>query len=187
MEAGVPSALGELRGLCPRRALPPWDARGVAERQAARLLRRHEITAAPVPEEVIADLPYVRVRYIRARTLAAAARWTGGRWTIIVNKDDTIGRQRFSLAHEFKHVLDHHVASRVYRDRAGRSAHAQAERAADCFAAALLMPKAYVKRAFYDRGIRDERVLAREFGVSVAAMRFRIDELGLREPVGAGA
>jgi Zn-dependent peptidase ImmA (M78 family) len=159
----------------------------VAERQAARLLRRRGITAAPVPEEVISDLPYVRVRYIRARTLAAAARWTGGRWSIIVNRDDTTGRQRFSLAHEFKHVLDHPLADRVYRDRVGRSAHAQAERAADCFAAALLMPKAWVKRAFYDQGIRDERILAREFAVSAAAMRYRIDELGLREPAGVHA
>lgn len=181
------SALAELRALCPDRALSPWDARGVAERQAARLLRRAGVTEAPVPEEVIADLPYVRVRYVKARRLAAAARWTGGRWSIIVNLDDTVGRQRFSLAHEFKHVLDHPNAERVYRDRAGRSAHAQAERAADCFAAALLMPKALVKRAFYDQGVRDERVLAREFGVSVAAMRFRIDELGLREPEGIGA
>lgn len=181
------SALAELRALCPDRALPPWDARGIAERQAARLLRRSGVTQAPVPEEVISDLPYVRVRYVKARRLAAAARWTGGRWSIIVNSDDTIGRQRFSLAHEFKHVLDHPQADRVYRDRAGRSAHAQAERAADCFAAALLMPKPWVKRAFYDQGIRDERLLAKQFGVSVAAMRFRIDELGLREPEGITA
>lgn len=176
------SALAELRALCPDRALPPWDARGVAERQAARLLRRSGVTHAPVPEEVISGLPYVRVRFVKARKLAAAARWTGGRWSIIVNSDDTLGRQRFSLAHEFKHVLDHPNANRVYRDRADRSGHAQAERAADCFAAALLMPKAWVKRAFYDHGIRDDRMLARQFGVSVTAMRFRINELGLHEP-----
>ena len=181
------SALAELRAICPDRALPPWDARSIAERQAARLLRRAEVTEAPVPEEVISDLPYVRVRFVKARKLAAAARWTGARWSIIVNSDDTLGRQRFSMAHEFKHVLDHPKAHRIYRDRAGRSGHAQAERAADCFAAALLMPKAWVKRAFYDQGIRDERLLAKQFGVSVAAMRFRIDELGLREPEGIAA
>lgn len=178
------SALVELRALCPPHALPPWDARGVSERQASRLLRRWNVTAPPVPEEVIADLPYVRVRYVKARTIAAAARWTGGRWTIIVNRDATVGRQRFSLAHEFKHVLDHPIAGFVYRDRAGRSAHLQAERAADCFAAALLMPRAWVKRAFYDEGIRDERMLAQRFGVSVAAMRVRVEELRLREPQG---
>lgn len=181
----MPSALAELRGLSPARPLPAWDARGVAERQAARLLLRQEVTAPPVPEEVISTLPYVRVRYVQARTLAAAARWSVGRWTIIVNRDATAGRQRFSLAHEFKHVLDHPARSDLYRDRAGRSAHFQAERAADCFAAALLMPRAWVKRAFYGEGIRDERMLARVFNVSVAAMRVRVEELRLREPAGA--
>lgn len=178
------SALAELRSLCPPRRLAPWDTRGIAERQAARLLRRHGVTAPPVPEEVIADLPYVRVRYIQARNLAASVRWSKAqrRWMILVNRDDTAGRQRFSLAHEFKHVIDHPLATAVYRDSAGRSAYLQAERAADVFAAALLMPKAWVKRAFYDQGIRDPRVLARQFEVSVAAMRVRIDQLGLLEP-----
>lgn len=173
------SALGELRGLCPPRGLAPWDAKGVAERQAMRLLRRQGVTAPPVPDEVISTLPYVRVRYVDARTFAAVAKWKSGRWTILVNREGTVGRQRFSLAHEFKHVLDHPARDRLYLDRAGRSGHAGAERAADCFAAALLMPKAWVKRAFYDQGIRDERMLARQFGVSVAAMRIRLDELGL--------
>lgn len=178
------SVLGELRGLCPDRALPPWDTRQVAERQAARLLSRLGVTAPPVPDEVIGGLPYVRVRYVRAHALSATARWSKAqrRWVILVNADDTVGRQRFSLAHEFKHVIDHVSAKNVYRDRAGRSAYLQSERAADYFAAALLMPKAWIKRAYFDQGIHDERVLARMFDVSVAAMRVRIDQLGLRDP-----
>ncbi len=176
------SALGELRALCPAHALAPWEVRGVAERQAMRLLRRWDITEPPIPDEVITEFPYVRVRYVNARTFAATARWKAGAWTILVNRNGTAGRQRFSLAHEFKHVLDHHLASRVYRSRPGRSAHLQAERAADVFAAALLMPRTWVKSAFYAEGIRDERVLARRFGVSVAAMRVRADELRLFEP-----
>ncbi len=180
----MPSALAELRSLCPVRPLTAVDARQIAERQAARLLRHHAVTAPPVPEEVIAGLPRVRVRYVRVRNLAASARWSPAhrRWVILVNRDDTAGRQRFSLAHEFKHVIDHVQTSTIYRDRAGYSAYRQAERAADTFATALLMPKAWVKRAFYDEGIRDARVLARHFEVSVAAMRFRIDQLGLLEP-----
>jgi Zn-dependent peptidase ImmA (M78 family) len=63
-----------------------------------------------------------------------------------------------------------------------RTAHFQAERAADAFAAALLMPKSWIKRTFYDHGIRDEYELARRFQVSVASMRWRIDELRLYEP-----
>ena len=176
------SALGELRSLCPRHALAPYEVRGVAERQAQRLIRRWGLSEPPVPDEAITEFPYVRVRFVRARTFAATARWKSGRWTILVNRNATAGRQRFSLAHEFKHVLDHHVADRVYRARPGRSAHHQAKRAADSFAAALLMPRVWVKRAFYDEGIRDESVLAQRFGVSVAAMRVRADELGLFEP-----
>lgn len=86
-----------------------------------------------------------------------------------------------------KHIADHPLASLIYRDRPGASAYLQAERAADAFACAVLMPKAWVKRAFYGDGIRDERLLARRFGVSVEAMRIRIDELGLREPVEVAA
>lgn len=178
------SVLAELRSLCPERTLPVWDARQVAERQAARLLRHHRITGPPVPEEVIASLPRITVRYVPAKTFAATARWSRAQrqWVILVNRRDTAGRQRFSLAHEFLHVIARPYEKRVYRDRAGRSAYLQAERAADIFASALLMPKPWVKRAFYDQGIRDERMLARLFDVSVAAMRVRVDQLALREP-----
>lgn len=185
----MPSVLAELRAVSPPRPLAPWDAQQVAERQAARLLRRHGLSTPPVPEEVIADLSYVRVRYVQARALAATARWSRAqrKWVILINQDDTAGRRRFSLAHEFKHVVDHRLKALIYRDRRATSAYLQAERAADVFAAALLMPKAWVKRAFYDEGLRDERVLARRFGVSVAAMRVRIDQLGLLEPEAVAA
>ena len=178
------TVLADLRALCPARSLAPWDARNVAERQATRLLRRQGIDGPPVPDQVIADLPHVRVRYVAAQNLSATARWSKAhrRWVILVNSGDTTGRQRFSLAHEFKHVIDHPAAKVLYRDEAGRSAYLLAERSADTFASALLMPKPWVKRAFYDEGIRDERILARRFDVSVAAMRVRIDQLGLIEP-----
>lgn len=115
----MPSVLAELRAVVPPRPLAPWGAHQVAERQAARLLRRHGLSAPPVPEEVIAELPYVRVRYVRAKALAATARWSVNqlKWVILVNRDDTAGRRRFSLAHEFKHVVDHRLKGRIYRDR----------------------------------------------------------------------
>jgi Zn-dependent peptidase ImmA (M78 family) len=95
------------------------------------------------------------------------------------------GRRR-SLAHEFKHLLDWSKVGDLYRDGYYTS-HYQAERAADAFAAALLMPKAWVKRAFYDQGIRDEYALARRFQVSVASIRWRVDELRLYEPAQVAA
>jgi Zn-dependent peptidase ImmA (M78 family) len=177
----VPSAVAELRRLAPRRPLPPWTARSVAERQASRLLRLSGVSEPPVPEFVIEDLPRVEVHYRARRGLSGTTKWSDGRWVILINRSDTWGRQRFSLAHEFKHLLDWPQADDLYRD-GFRSAHFQRERAADAFAATFLMPKTWLKRAFYDQGIRDEFQLARYFQVSVAAMRFRLDELKLFEP-----
>lgn len=177
----MPSVVAELRQLAPRRALAPWEARLVAERQASRLLQLTGVTEAPVPEQIIEYLPRVEVHYRGRSGLSGTTKWTEGRWAILVNRNDTWGRQRFSLAHEFKHLLDWSKADTLYRD-GYRTAHFQAERAADAFATTLLMPKAWIKRAFYDDGIRDEHALARRFQVSVASMRWRIDELRLREP-----
>jgi hypothetical protein len=182
----VPNALAELRACCPPRRLTGADARQVAERQAARLLRHFGVVTEPVPDQVVTELPYVRVRFVRARHFVASARWSTvyRRWLILVNlNDSTLGRRRWSLMHEAHHVLSHPTARLNFQDRPGASAYLQAERAADRFAAAVLMPKPWVKRAFYGEGIRDERVLARRFAVSVEAMRIRIDELRLREPV----
>ncbi len=180
------SAVAELRQLAPRRKVSMAEARLVAERQATRLLRIAGVTEPPVPEQVIEWLPRVEVHYLGRRGLSGTAKWASGRWVILVNRNDTWGRQRFSLAHEFKHVLDWSKAETLYCD-GYRTAHYQAERAADAFAAALLMPKVWVKRAFYDEGIRDELALARRFQVSVASMRWRIDELRLLEPAEVAA
>lgn len=182
------SVLAELRALTPHRPLASAEARMVAERQAAKLLRLEGIDEPPVPEQVIEWLPRVRVVYRRrGRGFSAAVRWLDGRWVIVVNSADTWGRQRFSLAHEFKHVLDGPTEHLLYVDRGLLTARTQRERAADCFAAALLMPRLLLKRAFYDEGLRDEYALARQFQVSVAAMRWRLDELGLFEPIGVAA
>lgn len=182
------SVVGELRALCPHRPLAPAEARIVAERQAGKLLRLEKIDAPPVPEQVIEWIPRVRVVYHRrSRGFSGAAKWLDGRWTIVVNAADTWGRQRFSLAHEFKHLLDSPTDDLLYRDRGALSARTQRERAADYFAACLLMPRSLLKRVFYDDGIRDEQTLARAFQVSVAAMRWRLDEVGLFEPAEAAA
>jgi hypothetical protein len=44
------------------------------------------------------------------------------------------------------------------------------------------MPRPWLKRCFYDEGFHDPQVLARRFRVSVPAMRYRFDQLGLLEP-----
>jgi Zn-dependent peptidase ImmA (M78 family) len=51
----------------------------------------------------------------------------------------------------------------------------------DYFAACLLMPRMWVKRAWSD-GINDQRALAALFDVSVTAMGIRLEQLGLSAP-----
>lgn len=174
--------LSQLRDLCPPRRLAPYEARRIAEQQASRLLALMRVAEAPVPEQIIEYFPRTRVEYVTARALSGAAQWRGGRWIILVNRTDTWGRQRFSLAHEFKHVIDCPLADTLYRSRDAATRTALAERAADTFAASLLMPRVLMKRAFYDEGIRDARQLARHFQVSAAAMRIRLEQLHLFEP-----
>lgn len=164
------------------RSLAPWEARSVAERQAHRFHALLGITEPPFPKVAIERLPRVEVRYINSPSLSGAISWRRGKWRMLINAGESRGRRAFSRAHELKHVIDHPMADRLYRDSRFGSADALAERAADYFAACLLMPKTWLRRCFYDEGFRDPAVLARRFGVSAPAMRWRFDELGLLEP-----
>jgi Zn-dependent peptidase ImmA (M78 family) len=94
-------------------------------------------------------------------------------------------RRRFTLAHELGHHLLRHSASfhLDFFDAAGSAGDApgynwQHERAANEFAANLLMPAELVRREA-DR-VRDIDELAAAFDVSRQAMAFRLAALGLR-------
>jgi Zn-dependent peptidase ImmA (M78 family) len=89
------------------------------------------------------------------------------------------GRQRWSLAHEFKHILDHPFVTIVYPRRNGRAD--PAEQACDYFAACLLMPRRWLRQAWAD-GECDVQALARRFGVTPKAIRLRLLQVGLIEP-----
>ena len=171
--------VAEVRRMCPSRRLAPWEARSVAERQAHHFHALVGVTEPPFPEQAIEYLPRLQVRYVTAQRLAGALSWRNGKWRILVNRGDPWGRQRFSLAHELKHLIDHPVRGAVYADSRFGSGERVAEKTADYFAACLLMPKAWLKRCYYDEGFRDPRVLARRFQVSTQAMRYRFDQLGL--------
>jgi Zn-dependent peptidase ImmA (M78 family) len=174
------SVLASLRALVPKRPLTPGETLRIAELQANRLLEYFAIETAAVPEEIISQLP--RVRVIRELlAVSGSAHWNGRHWIIIVNTDESLVRQRFSLMHEFKHVLDHTTRQFLYRDRPFQTAAEQAERVADYFAACLLMPKRVVKQLWCS-GHQNLPVLAAKLQVSVPALRYRLDQLGLTEP-----
>ncbi|GAA5126135.1 ImmA/IrrE family metallo-endopeptidase [Haloechinothrix salitolerans] len=89
-------------------------------------------------------------------------------------------RRRFTLSHEFKHVLDHPFIKVIYNDLGKNAAERerQIEQLCDYFAGCLLMPRNWLKRA-WSNGVQDQAALAAMFNVSEAAMAVRLQQIGL--------
>lgn len=172
-QATTPSTLSRLRALSPNVRLTRDDARVIAERQANKLIELLDAIDG-IHESHIADLP--RIRIIReALPTSGLSYWNGIEWIIVLNESESPTRQRFSLLHEYKHVIDHGQQQTLYVSEQ------DAERAADYFAACALMPKRDLKRVYCTVTQRVE-ALADYFGVSPSALRIRLEQTGLTEP-----
>jgi hypothetical protein len=183
---GERAVLAILRAKAPHRALDPGEAARVAEWQATTLLELAGLSKPPTPASLITELPRVCVQHDVDLPVSGCTSWHNGRWVIILNAAEPLVRQRFSLAHEFKHAVDHRFRHELYVDRPGLSAEVQAERAADYFAACLLMPRRWLYRAWTD-GHQRISELSRMFSVSPQAMGRRLEHLGLRLPLDSSA
>ena len=172
--------VADLRALMPQRALSMNESFRVAELQASRLLSGSGVTEPYVPEAVIAGLPRVQVERLSPIPVSGSTHWVRGRWHIIVNGSEPLVRQRYSLAHEAKHILDAPFIHLLYPALYGQTADERSEQVADFFAACLLMPRPWVKRS-WGRGLHDLRRLAATFAVSQTAMRIRLLQIGLIE------
>jgi hypothetical protein len=174
------SVLAILRSVIPQRALHSFEeAKRIAELQASRLLELHGIGAGPVPTEMIAQLPKIEIEPVEV-SVSGASFWNGRAWIIQLNRYESPARQRFTLAHEYKHIIDHNAADRLYpgpRD----SATERAEQAADYFAGCLLVPKKLLKRAYYG-GMQRPSDLAEFFQVSQPAILVRLRQTGITDP-----
>lgn len=176
------SVLKDLREITPPRPLSDAEARGIAERQAARFLRLSGIAEPHVPGSIIADLPRITVEVRSGLPESGVSFWDNQvkLWRIWLRAQDVAVRQRFSLAHELKHVIDNDVIDFAYPPLGLLSSRKRAEAVCDYFAACLLMPRPWVKRA-WGLGIQQVDALAELFGVSGEAMARRLSDLGLRE------
>ncbi len=176
----APSVLKQLRALIPTRDCEAAEATTIAERQATRLLGLLG-RGGTIGIEAIAELPRIRVVY-EALPVSGMSHWNGRSWIITINRDDPLTRQRFTVLHEFKHIIDHGAAARLYRDTAGSSRRAtaaeQAEQAADYFAGCALIPRQALK-SVWGQGMQRITVLAEHFGVSPAAIEVRLSQTGL--------
>ncbi len=175
-----PNAIRLVRDCMPLRPLYYAEALRYAELQAERFLALQGIDHPAVPESAITTLPRVHVNRFTPFPLSGAAHWTEGRWMIALNGAEPLTRQRFSLAHEFKHVLDHRFIDVIYAEFPEAERDAMVERICDHFAACLLMPRTWVHAAYFGgtHGVID---LARMFGVSSSAMSIRLRHLGIKQ------
>jgi Zn-dependent peptidase ImmA (M78 family) len=150
----------------------------IAERQAALLLDLWGISEPPVPQFVISSLPGLLVEWRKDWPISGLSVQTPTHWQIVISAEEPRWRQRFSLAHELKHVIDDPVIQRKHRHLAPDKRDQRAERMCDWFAACLLMPRPWVKHD-YCGGLQNPYRLAQRYYVSTEAMTTRLTELGL--------
>lgn len=172
------STLALLRDVIPPRRVTLRESLAIAELQANRMREYFGLVEPAIPSDLVTELPRIAVRYDIDLPVSGSAHWDGRRWIITLNAAEPFLRRRFSLMHEFKHIIDHTNKHLLYGAADDPAAAERAERVADYFAACLLMPKRWVKR-LWGEGVQRPSQLARRFGVSVPAMRYRINHLAL--------
>jgi Zn-dependent peptidase ImmA (M78 family) len=173
------TTLSGLRRLLPQRAISYPEALAVAEKQANRLAARHR--DGSVQEADLLSLTAISIETDTATTddeHSGSSHYDRGRWVIQLDATEPRTRQRFTLAHEIKHIIDATNAEAYARltDR-------QIEHVCDHFAACLLMSKPAVYR-LWGRGIRTPEALAAGLRVSLAAITIRLNTMGL--PINSG-
>jgi len=161
------------------------------ERLTDELLAKHRVKAPPVPVEAIVRADEgVSVRYSDLKDISGLVVRKGGNALIGVNRMHSTVRRRFTLAHEFAHVLlhegaelrfDKHFRVNLRSDLSSTGTDIE-EIEANFFAACLLMPRRFLDDDERTLTIEIEdamavRELARTYAVSVQAMSWRLSNL----------
>jgi Zn-dependent peptidase ImmA (M78 family) len=110
----------------------------------------------------------------------------GERATLFVSKEKGPLQRTFALAHGLGHVVLGHVGEEGFRIDSARekpSHDPEAERKANRFATALLMPEGPFRRAWEALAGRGVHYVGALFGVSANAALTRAEELGLEVPL----
>lgn len=155
-------------------------------RAAAEVLRTYWDGSLPIRVDQIAQRMGVQVvmqsgpNYQYSGYFRDASDSPTGRPMIEYNAADSYNRQRFTIAHELGHyVLEHGTSPRDYPDAFSAGINHPRERAANQFAAEILMPAETVRNAILRGYASDVDELASMFGVSTLAMGYRLDNIGM--------
>lgn len=167
------------------------------EQRAAAVLKRAKVKQLPVPVEEIATSLGAEITYepYEGDVSGMLYRSDEGAPLIGVNSTHASTRQRFTVAHEIAHLVMHEGTS-IFVDRFARvnwrnNTSNSEEIEANAFAAELLMPRGLVAREVKaaltkEEGITPEKLasrLAKTFRVSAQAMSYRLENLGVVDPI----
>jgi predicted transcriptional regulator len=178
-----PTLTTSLRGLIPHQPLSHGEGLRLAERQADVFLEIVGCTEPPVSEDIVTLLPGVEVRLVQALPASGMTAWEHGRWQVRLNASEPRTRQRFTLAHEAKHILDGPLVDVIYRHLpSGPARDVHIESVCDHFAGSLLMPRRWIVDR-WRQGQRDPATLAWTFDVSQQAVLVRLQVLELIAPL----
>jgi hypothetical protein len=168
-----------LRAVMEPRKLTLAEARVIADQQADLLRQMVESPGPAGPLDVIFKLPGMHVEF-RPDAPVAGLSWPTApdRWRIVISGRIPWGERRFSLLHEFKHVLDDPFITEVYGNLATEKHQRLAERVCEHFAGCFLMPSEWITRD-WNNGEQNVADLAERYGVSQRAVRERLRCLGL--------
>jgi hypothetical protein len=177
------SVLASLRALAPTQPMTLDEALRLAERQATLLLKLCGGPTVPVPTSIITGQPRITVEHdpdLPAHAASGCSEWDRHRrtWVISLNPTEPRRRQRFTVLHEYKHIIDH--SGPGIRPSRYTYQRPDAEIVADYFAGCVLIPKRLLAAAYYD-GIQRPADLAQLFDVSREAIQVRLAQIGLGE------
>jgi hypothetical protein len=176
--------ISDLRSIAPKRPLTYGESLQVARIQAARLRRWAGADEPDINLIWLITQRAVPVHFVPSHKLNEESGLTtdqvSGQLEVFINQHEPDLRQRFSLLHEFKHVIDFPGADTLHAKlgRGNRKLQSDmVEWIANEFAAHVLMPTALVKRTWFK--LHDLATVANVFNVSVEAMATRLERLNL--------
>ena len=116
-----------------------------------------------------------------ASDISGKLEYKGGSWIMTVNTNHPEVRQRYTMGHELGHYLNHRNSIKSFEDSVffRNSQKSSMEYMADQFAACLLMPESDINKLI-GAGVNTVKQMANEFGVSLEAMKYRLEQLGYR-------
>ena len=132
-------------------------------------------------EKFITDkYPEIRIEKVALSSdVSGKLEYKDGFWIMSVNIHHPEVRQRYTLGHELGHYLNHRDSVKSFEDTVffRNKQKSSMEYMADQFAARLLMPEDDVNK-LVSEGVKTVKDMASRFGVSLEAMKYRLEQLG---------